>query len=243
MRLTRNLELLVLVPAYNEADNLPAVVGDLRAHVPGADILVIDDESTDRTTDVLQQLGVLWIRMPQRLGTGAAVRTGLRYARDNGYRIVVRVDGDNQHPAAAIPGLLAVLAERDCDVVVGSRYAAEQAAGTTPRVRRLVHSALGRVLSIFTRQLVTDPTSGFWAFGRRALNVLGEHHPSGYPEPELLLFLSRNGITVKEVPIVMRDRLTGKTSLTPTRTGAAFARLLLLLIVVPLRSTIAGRHD
>lgn len=238
MSARRNLDLLVLIPAYNEADSLTAVVEDLREHVPAADVLVVDDDSTDRTSEVLKRLGVWWIRMPQRLGPGAAVRTGLRYAVTHDYRTVVRVDGDYQHPAEAIPRLLNSLREQHCDVAVGSRYAAEIAAGSTPRFRRFVHTILGHVLSLLTGQSVTDPTSGFWAFGPAALRLLVDHHPSGYPEPELLLFLSRNSMKVIEVPIAMRARLAGRTSLTPQRTWAAMARLMLLLVVVPLRAAI-----
>jgi glycosyltransferase involved in cell wall biosynthesis len=180
--------------------------------------------------------------MPQRLGTGSAVRTGLRYAASLGYREIVRIDGDGQHPAEEIERLLAPIREGRADVVIGSRYMGAARASTRP-LRLLSQWALGRVLSVLTGQRVTDPTSGLWAFGPRAVHLLVEHHPSGYPEPELLLFLSRNAMRVLEVPVTMRDRLAGRTSLTARRTGAAFARLLLLLIVVPLRSAVESRHD
>lgn len=236
------MRLLVLIPAYNEARSLPAVVREIREQLPECDILVVDDASTDGTHALLPTLGVRWIRMPLRMGTGAAVRTGLRYAATSGYTTVVRVDGDGQHPASAIPALLVHLSENKADAVIGSRYADGRSVAT-PLFRRLLHRLLGYILSLQTGQRVTDPTSGLWAFGPRALRLLIDHHPSGYPEPELLLFLVRNGLKLTEVPVTMRDRLAGRTSLTPQRTGAALARLLLLLLVVPLRSSVGDPHD
>jgi len=235
-------DLLVIIPAFNEAGSLPAVLDDIRQHVGDADILVIDDASTDETPRLLPRLNVRWVRLAHQLGTGAAVRTGLRYALSLGYKVVVRLDGDGQHPAGIIELLLEPLQRGEADVVVGSRYVGS-ARPEVPAFRRLVHSVLGTILSLITGQRVTDPTSGLWAFGPHALRLLAEHHPSGYPEPELVLFLSRNSMRVKECPVTMRSRLAGRSSLTPHRTGAAMARLLLLLVVVPLRSAIGGSDD
>jgi len=232
--------LLVVIPAFNEAGSLPAVVSELRSQLPAADILVVDDGSTDGTRQVLSRLEVRWLRMPMQVGLGAAVRAGLRYGSRLGYDIVVRVDGDGQHPAALINRLLEPVMNGMADVAIGSRYLSEL--GTARSIRRGSQYVLGRILTVLTRQQVTDPTSGLWAFGPRALQVLRDHHPSGYPEPELLIFLSRNGLTVAEVQVRMRGRLAGQTSLTPRRMSAALARLLLLLVIVPLRSAV-GAHD
>jgi hypothetical protein len=238
------VRVLVLIPARNEEASLPAVVADVRTHAPDAEILVVDDASTDGTPGVLQDLGVRWLRMPQPLGLGVAVRTGLRYAMSMGCETVVRLDGDGQHPADVIERLLEPLRQGRADVVVGSRYAAE--AATTPFLRRFTHRVLAGVLTLLTRQRVTDPTSGLWAFGPAVMPLMVNHHPSGYPEPELIMFLRRNSIRLEEVPVRMRDRLGGRTSLTPQRTSAAMVRLLLLLVVVPLRSAVrsgGGRAD
>jgi glycosyltransferase involved in cell wall biosynthesis len=236
----RDARVLVVVPAYNEADSLPKVVADLRRHVPHADILIVDDGSTDATKRALATLDVRWVRLPMQIGLGAAVRAGLRYACQSGYDVVVRVDGDGQHPAALIRRLLEPVLGGAADVTIGSRYISELGARRT--LRRGTQYVLGRILTVLTGQQVTDPTSGLWAFGPKALEVLREHHPSGYPEPELLLFLSRNRLRVTEVQVRMRDRLAGRTSLTPRRMTAALVRLLLLLVVVPLRSAV-GAHD
>jgi glycosyltransferase involved in cell wall biosynthesis len=232
---------LIVVPAFNEAGSLPAVVAELRSHLPDADVLVVDDGSTDATRQVLAGLGVRWLRMPLQVGLGAAVRAGLRYACQAGYEIVVRVDGDGQHPAAVIVRLVEPVLRGDADVTIGSRYLSELRNART--LRRGTQYALGRILTLLTGQQVTDPTSGLWVFGPKALQVLRDHHPSGYPEPELLLFLSRNRIRVTEVQVRMRDRLAGRSSLTAQRMSAALARLVLLLVVVPLRAAVGATDD
>ena len=236
----RDTRVLIVVPAFNECGSLPSVVAELRDHLPTADVLVIDDGSTDATRRVLGGLNVKWLRMPMQVGLGAAVRAGLRYAVRGGYDVVVRVDGDGQHPAAVIERLADPVLRGRADVSIGSRYLSEIGARRT--VRRGCQYVLGRLLTILTRQDVTDPTSGLWVFGPRALDVLRTHHPSGYPEPELFMFLSRNGLKVVEVQVAMRPRLAGRTTLTPVRMTATLARLALLLVVVPLRSSV-GAHD
>ena len=231
---------LILVPAYNEAGSLPAVVGEIRVLAPGIDILVVDDGSEDGTPSVVEGLDVQWLRLPVRQGVGTAVRTGLRYARSHGYDAVVRLDGDGQHPAALIAPLLDPLIRGTADVAIGSRYALHPRPREIRFARRLLHYGLGRVLSLLTGRLVTDPSSGLWAFGPRAVEILADHHPSGYPEPELYLFLHRNGLRTIEVPVEMRERLAGETSLTLHRTISALGRLLVLLAVVPLRRPTNG---
>jgi glycosyltransferase involved in cell wall biosynthesis len=225
---------LVLIPARNEAANLPRVVAELRQCRPEVAVLVVDDCSDDETPDVLTALDVRALRLDQHLGIGGAMRAGLRFARLLRYEVVVRLDGDGQHRPADIARLLAPIRLGTADAVQGSRYAAAdgyQARG----MRRMSQRALATVLSHVTRRSVSDPTSGFWAFGPRAIRLLSDHHPSGYPEPELLIVLARNRLRVAEAPIAMRPRLSGRTSLTTRRTGVAMARLAVTTLVAPLR--------
>ena len=223
---------LTLIPAHNEAANLPAVVAEIRERRPDLDILVVDDGSADGTARVLEQLHVRWLGWPQRRGVGCAVRAGLRYGARLGFDVIVRLDADGQHDAGAISRLLARLHEDDVDAVMGSRYA-DSYPGPA-----MVKRALASVVSMASRRRVTDATSGFWALGPRAVALLAAHHPRGYPEPELHLLLSRNGLRVAEVPVRSRARLSGRSTLTLLRLLAAGARVLLAVVIVPLRERV-----
>jgi glycosyltransferase involved in cell wall biosynthesis len=229
--------LLAIVPAFNEGANLPRVVRELRAQAPLIDILIVNDGSTDETGELLPRLGVQWLTLPQRVGVGGAVRAGLRYAERRGYRFVVRIDGDGQHRPCDIGRLLAPVKAGRADAVIGSRFMHRRR--WSPRALRTAQTALAICLTMLTRQRITDPTSGFCVFGPRAVSLLGRHHPTGYAEPELLLLLSRNGLRFAQVPIRIRPRLAGRTSLTPARAVVAFARTMLALVVVPLRQVLA----
>lgn len=229
---------LVLIPAHNESAALPQVVADVREHCPEATVLVIDDGSVDETSDVAESLGVNWIQLPVRMGIGSAMRAGLRYARRRHAAVVVRLDGDGQHRAAEIAALVAPIREGRADVVLGSRYVAPGAG--RDGVVRLVQRALGWCLSALTGQRVTDPTSGFCAFSRSAAALLCDRHPTGYPEPELRLLLSRHRMRVVEIPMQTRSRLAGRTSLTLFRLIGAAARVLLAMVIVPLRHASEG---
>jgi GT2 family glycosyltransferase len=230
--------MLVLIPAHNESGALPEVIADVRHHCPGASILVIDDGSIDDTADVAETHGVNWIQLPERMGVGSAMRAGLRYARRRRTDVVVRLDGDGQHHAEDIASLIAPIADGSADVVLGSRYV--QAGGGRSGMVRLIQRLLGFCLSRLTGQPVTDPTSGFCAFNAPATRLLSELHPTGYPEPELRLLLSRYSLRVSETPMRTRARLAGRTSLTPARLVTAAARVLLAMLIVPVRPAPEG---
>ena len=235
------MKLLIVVPAHDEAESLPRLVEDLQQHAPPCEILVVDDASGDETAELLPGLGVCWLRLGRRLGIGGALRAGLRYAQRMGFDHVVRCDGDGQHPAREIPRLTEPLAAGRAEAVLGSRYLAS-GGYRTPGWRRAGQRRLAALISLVTGRTLTDPTSGFWAFGPRAVELLARHHPTGYPEPELLLFLHRNACRVVEVGVEMRERRAGRTSLTLLRQLQALARVVLALVIVPLRSPVRS-HD
>ena len=232
---------LALIPAHNEAANLPRVVGELRRRYPEAQIVVVDDGSTDGTLALLKRLNVRWLRWPERRGVGCAVRAGLRYASILGFDVVLRLDADGQHDVEDVDRLLAPIHAGIADAVIGARFTDQPARGG--RAAGTVHRWLAAMLSAQTHRVITDPTSGFWAMGPRAVSLLADDHPRGYPEPELHLFLSRNALRVREVQVRWRPRLSGRSSLTPTRLVAAAARVLLAMVIVPLRAVSGAPRD
>jgi glycosyltransferase involved in cell wall biosynthesis len=234
------VKVLALIPARNEAGSLSAVIAALRAEQPDLDILVVDDASEDGTRGIAASAGVEHLRLCEHLGVGNAIRAGLRYALRRGYDTVVRVDGDGQHPPGEIDALVAPLQDGRADAVVGSRFGGRAGYQTPPGLRRAGQRVLSAWISAATGVRVTDATSGFWAFGARAIALLAEEHPPGYPEPELLLLLARSGIRVVEVPVSMNPRLAGRTSLSAGRLGLACAVTALALIVTPWRQGAKG---
>jgi glycosyltransferase involved in cell wall biosynthesis len=222
---------LALVPAHNEAANLPTVIARVREERPDLSLLVVDDGSTDETASVLRGLSVRRLHWPERRGVGSALRAGIKYAARLGFDVIVRVDADGQHDARDIETVLAPVRAGHADAVFGSRYAG----GRTVGIKRL----LAALVSLGSRRQVTDATSGFWALGPRAVQLLADHHPRGYPEPELHLLLSRNDLRVVEVSIRDGARLHGRSTLTPARLVTAAARVALALVIVPLRQRIS----
>jgi len=208
---------LVIVPAYNESGTILAVVRDIRTATPGYDILVVDDGSTDHTARVVETVdGILSIRLPFNLGIGGCMQTGYKYAFRNGYDIAVQCDADGQHPADRIPNLVARLADGTADAVIGSRYVANS--DYLPSFgRRLGKSLLSRWIDFWVGGGITDTTSGFRAFNRKAIALAARDYPEDYPEPEMLVILHRHGLRAVEIPASMRPRQGGTTSIFPHR--------------------------
>jgi glycosyltransferase involved in cell wall biosynthesis len=224
---------LIVIPAFNEAANLRPVIREIQATVPGAEILVVDDGSTDDTADVVSRLHVRSIQLPERMGIGTAMRVGLRYAMRQGFSVVARLDGDGQHRPEDVRRLLEVVKAGHADIAFGSRTA--QRRGTSDAAADMLKGSLAACLTLLTRQRVLDATCGLSAMGPRAVRLLAECHPTGYPEPELRLLISRTTLAAVDVHVDRRPRRSGKTSLTPLRLLRAAARVVLAMCVVPLR--------
>jgi glycosyltransferase involved in cell wall biosynthesis len=229
------VRILVVMPAYNEAKNLPRAIASIRAAAHMCDICVVDDGSTDATAEVARSLGVRLLRSPLNLGIGGAVQTGYLWARHHGYDAAIQVDGDGQHDPRFIEQLVAPLAAGDADVVIGSRFLAEGGFRSTALRRAGI-----RYLSWFLRARcgarVTDPTSGFRAAGRRAIALFAEHYPSDYPEPEAIALAVRSGLTLSEVPVRMEERRHGHSSITAWRTLYYLVKVSLALMLLPARA-------
>jgi len=199
---------LVFIPAYNEAGNLAATVAELRACYAGIAILVVDDGSRDGTGRVARSLGARVAAHPVNLGAGGGAQTAFRYALANGFDVVVQHDADGQHDPQYIPALLEVLAAGGADVAVGSRYRGPRGYSSSAW-RRAGIWFFSFVTTLATGQKFTDVTSGQRAYNRRALQTLARQFPAEFPDAEALVAIKRAGLRVREIAVSMRPRRGG----------------------------------
>lgn len=232
----RNSNLLVIIPAFNEADNIGQVLDDLRTLGLEADLLVINDGSSDGTSSAVREFpGVKLIELPVNLGIGGAVQTGFLYALEKDYEIALQFDGDGQHLAGEIPGLIAPLLAGQADVAIGSRFLTRPYQYQTTFFRRLGMRMIQLVNSLLIGQRITDNTSGFRAYNRRALEFLAWGYPDDFPEPEAVVILGRNGFKITEVPVQMEQRREGTSSLSGLIGPYYMIKVLLTLAMSAIR--------
>jgi hypothetical protein len=228
-RLAR-LRRVAIVPALNEQASIGRVIDELRAFDPGCEVVVVDDGSVDRTAEVARDRGARVVRLPFNLEIGGAVQTGFRYAFENGFDLAVRVDGDGQHDPAELARIVEPVLLGEADIVVGSRFA--ETGGFRPsRSRRIGIRILAWTVSALVRQRVTDPTSGFQAVNRRAIRLFAADYPHDYPEVEAVVLVSRHRLRLKEVPVHMRERTGGRSSITAFRSAYYMVKVTLAIFV------------
>lgn len=226
--------LLILIPAYNEQEAIGRIVTQVREVVPAADVLVVDDGSKDSTAQEAQAAGAFVIRHPFNLCVGGAVQTGLKFARQEGYNMVIRLDGDGQHDPYDIPRVHEALQARQADVVVCSRFLErKEATMRIPLLRRLGIYLFAWTVTVLTGRRATDTTSGFIGMNRSAIITLAAYMPQDYPEVESRIILYKAGLTTRELPVQMQDRLSGESSITSWRSiYYAFKVTVAVLIAV-----------
>jgi glycosyltransferase involved in cell wall biosynthesis len=208
---------LVFVPAWNEEGNLGAVLDELRRDLPGAEVLVVDDGSTDSTADVARAGGARVLSFGENRGLPAAIAAGYGHAAANGYGFCGRVDADGQHPVAELRRLLELVRSGACDVAVGSRFASGEGYAAyryeATAARQFGHALLRRLLRLRLARPPLDPTSGLYAANARACELLAKPYEAGAPEVEGLIRLEEAGLRVQEVPVNMRARAGGESKL------------------------------
>jgi glycosyltransferase involved in cell wall biosynthesis len=227
--------LVAVVPAWNEEGAIGGVVDAIRAFDATATVVVVDDASTDATSEVAEAHGATVLRLPFNVGIGGAVQTGLRYARDEGFHVAVRLDGDGQHDAAQIGKLLAPVGAGTADLVIGSRFVDQGGSYRAPFARRLGIRVFARLVSLLGGQRVTDTTSGFLALSRSGIELFAVAYPHDYPEVEGTLVALRSGLRVAEVQVDMRERQAGTSSITFVRSLYYIVKVMLALLVASLR--------
>ncbi len=224
------MKTLVIVPAFNEAQNITQVVQDLKKHIPEADIVVVNDCSTDKTKEVLKRENYNYIDLPINLGIGGGVQTGYCYALERGYDIAVQFDGDGQHDARYLKELIAPIKDGQADVVVGSRFIKKEGFQSSA-MRRLGINFLSGLIDLLCGVKVRDVTSGMRAVNRRMIEQFAADYAQDYPEPEAILAAGLAGAKIMEVPVQMRERQGGVSSINPVRSVYYMIKVSLALIL------------
>jgi len=206
------MDLLVIIPAFNEQETLRMVIRGIRERLPQADILVVNDGSTDTTGAIAREEKALVLEHPYNMGIGATMQTGLQYAFTHGYPIAIQNDGDGQHNPECLPSLIQPIVEGRANLVIGSRFLSS-GGFKSKFIRKMGIRYFTCLVRVFTGKRVTDPTSGFRAMDRKVIELFSEEYPSDYPEVEALLSAHKKGLTFQEVPTVMRHRQGGTSSI------------------------------
>lgn len=225
-----SLKALVVIPAYNEEQNLAAIVAETRDIQPSIDIVVVDDGSTDNTAKIARQVGAQLLQLPFNIGVGGAMRTGFKYARESGYNCVIQIDADGQHDPIFLAALLEQL--ESFDIVIGARFAGEgeyKVSGPRKWAMTMLSWSLSRICGT----QLTDTTSGFKALGPGAIDLFAERYPAEYlgDTVEALVLASRRGLRVTQVPVAMRDRAGGQPSQSPVKAAIYLGRAMIALLV------------
>ena len=235
---------LIIIPAWNEEENLPNTLADLRQHCPEADPLVINDCSTDGTLNYLRENGIPHLDLTANLGIGGAVQAGYLYARERGYDIAVQFDGDGQHEAAYLPKLIGKIESGAADIAIGSRFV-EKEGFQSSGARRAGIGFLSTLIRMLSGVHILDVTSGMRAVNRRFIEEYAESYPQDYPEPEALLTAGLLGARIAEVPVQMKEREKGKSSISPLSSVYYMIKVSLALIMIRIRirkHTAGGRR-
>lgn len=222
---------LAVVPAYNESATIADVVESLRRNAPEFDTLVVDDGSTDNTGALAHRAGAKVLKLPFNVGIGGAVQTGFVYARDHGYDFLAQVDGDGQHDSLELARLIAAIEEEDVDVVCGSRFLTDAHRYPAPISRRTGIHIFAFLLSRIVGTRVSDPTSGFRLYNRRAIELFARDYPHDYPEVEAVLILHHHRLRMREVPVRMYARGGGISSISTGKSAYYMVKVLLALFV------------
>lgn len=225
---------LVIIPAFNESESILRTVQDIKEHAPGFDYVVINDCSTDNTLQVCRKNGLNHINLAVNLGIGGAVQTGYLYGYQNDYDLVVQFDGDGQHDAAYLEQMAEELVRTNSDMVIGSRFI-EKEGFQSSGLRRVGIRYFSALIRLVTGARVTDPTSGMRMVNRDIIKIYAENYPKDYAEPESVVAILRKGKKVTELPVVMRERDGGTSSIAGPKSAYYMIKVTLAIFMEILR--------
>jgi glycosyltransferase involved in cell wall biosynthesis len=226
---------LVIIPALNEESSIGKVVHDIKVNMPSADILGVNDGSSDGTALRARESGARVIHHPFNIGYGSALQTGFRVADRMGYDIVITMDGDGQHGASSLQALIRTMQERDADIVIGSRFLEHNVRTSLSRkIGSMLFSFIGRA---YTRNTITDPTSGFQIMKREVFSYFSkeDNYPFDYPDVNIIMLLHKMRYRVVEAPVSMKPSATGKSMHSGFRPFLYVAKMFLAIIMVIVR--------
>lgn len=225
---------LIIIPAYNEEEHIAHVLNDVGKSYPPADILVVNDGSTDMTSALSKQKGVMVLDIPFNIGYGGAVQTGFRFAVEHGYDFVITLDGDGQHDPHSVNALIESMEQEKADVVIGSRFI--EGTYRMGLFRKIGAWLFSKIARFYTGTNFTDPTSGFQLLNRRIFSYLseGDNYPLDYPDVNIIMALHKMRFKVVEAPVWMKEK-QGKSMHQGLRPIVYVIRMFLAIIMVLLR--------
>ena len=229
---------LIIIPAYNESACVENTVRDIMKNAPDFDYVIINDCSTDNTREICEKNGCNIVNLPINLGIGGAVQTGYMYAEEYGYDVAVQVDGDGQHDAQFLRTMADYLEEHQVDMVIGSRFI-EKEGFQSSFMRRVGINYFTCLIKIITGKTITDPTSGLRMAGKNVIRLFANSYPKDYPEPESTVAALKRGYVVEEIPVIMRERQGGESSITLKKSVYYMIKVTLAIFMEALRG---GKH-
>lgn len=225
---------LVIIPAYNEEASIINTVKSIQEKAEGFDYIVINDCSTDNTGQICEENKFNVIHLPQNLGIGGAVQTGYLYGYRNGYDVAVQVDGDGQHDPAFLTRMAEYMEDNQADMVIGSRFI-EKKGFQSSGMRRLGIRYFTGLIKLLTGEKVTDPTSGLRMVNRDVMKFFSENYPNDYPEPESVVAILKRRKKVEEIPVIMRERTGGVSSISPKKSIYYMIKVTMAILIECIR--------
>ena len=230
------MKVLVIVPAYNEEESIKKVVNEIKSKNKDVDVIVVNDGSKDNTVKEAKNTEALVVDLPCNLGIGGAVQTGYLYAYNNNYDIAIQIDGDGQHDPSYIKQMVEIIQKKQADMVIGSRFI-EKTGYKQTFMRKLGNNVLSFIIRILTGKKIYDTTSGYRASNREIIKRFANSYPFDYPEPDTNLQLIVSKKVIKEIPVEMRQRTTGKSFASPLKSVHYMIKVSLALFIARLRKS------
>ncbi|MEQ2547737.1 glycosyltransferase family 2 protein [Dorea ammoniilytica] len=225
---------LIIIPAFNEESNIEKTVTAIQKNAQGFDYVIINDCSGDNTRQICEENGYNIVNLPINLGIGGAVQTGYKYALEHGYDVAVQVDGDGQHDPEFLSTMAEHLMDNGLDMVIGSRFI-EKEGFQSSALRRIGIIFFSKLIKILTGTLITDPTSGLRMIGRNAMALFAVDYPRDYPEPESVVAVIQRGMKVEEIPVVMKEREGGVSSISLKKSVYYMIKVTLAIMIERIR--------